>query len=325
MLIRQAGQEPNFTELLRAEYLDTGKGSTLSALQKAAEDAGLHTEILVKATTRMLRRCPYRAVLHVRGSDASKSQDHYVLYLGARQDRAKICDPPGPPHFVAFGELASRWGGNALVVSPEPLNLRPMLAREKARIVMMGMAGIVAIGIVRLAKRATSRVARLHAFRYRLALSVVEVMALVVGTLLVAVFHHLAAEGGLLANPLGVLAIQSAHAADFVPKIRPAQARAIMDAGGVFVDARFSRDFAAGHIAGALSVPVHAGDEERKQVMNNVRDDAKIVVYCQSAGCQFAETVAVKLREDGFSNLFILQGGWNRWSVGNPQGRKADS
>ena len=41
----------------------------------------------------------------------------------------------------------------------------------------------------------------------------------------------------------------------------------------------------------------------------------RIVLYCQRAGCKFAERVGVKLIDDGFTNLTIFKGGWMEWTA----------
>lgn len=49
--------------------------------------------------------------------------------------------------------------------------------------------------------------------------------------------------------------------------------------------------------------------------MADVAKDARIVVYCQSAGCKFAEKVAIKLVSDGFSNVSLFKGSWKKWAT----------
>lgn len=63
---------------------------------------------------------------------------------------------------------------------------------------------------------------------------------------------------------------------------------------------------------GAINVPVNAGDDERSKAMVDIAKDARIVVYCQTSGCRFAEKVAIKLISDGFSNVSLFKGNWNK-------------
>jgi rhodanese-related sulfurtransferase len=77
-------------------------------------------------------------------------------------------------------------------------------------------------------------------------------------------------------------------------------------------------------LKGAISVPVDANDVERRKATARMSKDARIVLYCQSAGCKFAETVAVKLVDDGFSNTSIFRGGWAEWVAKNGSTAKDD-
>jgi rhodanese-related sulfurtransferase len=111
--------------------------------------------------------------------------------------------------------------------------------------------------------------------------------------------------------------VDSAHAPSFIPEISKRQIQRLPDTDTVFIDARFARDFEGGHLKGAISVPVDANDVERRKATAHISKDAHIVLYCQSAACKFAETVAIKLMDDGFSNISIFRGGWAEWLAKN--------
>lgn len=68
----------------------------------------------------------------------------------------------------------------------------------------------------------------------------------------------------------------------------------------------------AGHLEGAINVPVNASDDERRKAMAHIDKKARIVVYCQTSGCGFAEKVAIELISDGFSNVSLFKGSWHK-------------
>jgi rhodanese-related sulfurtransferase len=82
-----------------------------------------------------------------------------------------------------------------------------------------------------------------------------------------------------------------------------------------FVDARLTKDFQAAHLDGAVNVPIDANDRQRHKLLADIDKNAHIVVYCQSAGCRFAQTVAIKLKDDGYSDVSIFKGGWQQWDA----------
>ncbi len=70
-------------------------------------------------------------------------------------------------------------------------------------------------------------------------------------------------------------------------------------------------------------MPVDANDIERQKATVDIAKDARIVMYCQSSACKYAEIVAIKLINDGYSNLSIYKGGWAEWKEKN--GRKKET
>lgn len=63
--------------------------------------------------------------------------------------------------------------------------------------------------------------------------------------------------------------------------IQPQEAKAMMDKGGVLIlDVRTPQEFAEGHIAGAVNVPLQTMKVGIR--LDNVADDQPILVYCKS-------------------------------------------
>lgn len=105
-------EEVDFRALLKPEYIGSRKGSSLAELRKAAEENGMYAMPAGKLTSRVLHNCPHPVILHVKSDVTSKEYDHYELFLGTENDRAKILNPPDPVRLVPFRELAPRWDGN---------------------------------------------------------------------------------------------------------------------------------------------------------------------------------------------------------------------
>lgn len=84
-----------------------------------------------------------------------------------------------------------------------------------------------------------------------------------------------------------------------------------MAAGDVVVlDVRPEPEFHAGHVAGAVSVPL-------KKLAGRLKDlpgDRTIVAYCRSEYCVFADDAVRALRENGFSAA-RLEDGYPEWAA----------
>ena len=82
---------------------------------------------------------------------------------------------------------------------------------------------------------------------------------------------------------------------------------------GVFFDARSPADYAAGHIAGAISLPVAEFDDHFSQIAPMLTPDAPIIAYCDGQDCDLSRRLMVRLRELGYHNVRHLVNGWTAW------------
>ena len=62
-------------------------------------------------------------------------------------------------------------------------------------------------------------------------------------------------------------------------------------------------------------MPPIASDESIDKVLSGVDPDQTIVVYCQSAGCEFAETTALRIQDRDYGDVLVYRGGWADWST----------
>jgi len=316
-VMKLAGENVNFRELVKPEYISSAKGSSIAELRKAAEDNGLHAVPVGMLTSRLVRNCPHPMILHVKSDTTSKEYEHYELLLGIRNGKAEMFNPPEPVRLVSFRELAPRWDGTGLIVSPEPIDLDSILAPARRRLMLHVVVGIVAILMIHWGRRQWLDSADKMTCRRLLGVSVGQAAGFTVAALLLGMTYHFANEEGLLANASATASIQQAHLGNFIPKVSEKKVHKLRDKGTVFIDARYARDFKAGHLDDSINVPVNASDHERRKTTAEIAKDARIVVYCQSAGCNFAERVAIKLMSDGFSDISIFRGGWNEWKAKN--------
>ena len=92
------------------------------------------------------------------------------------------------------------------------------------------------------------------------------------------------------------------------------EARALWETGAVvFFDARAASDYAAGHIALALSLPVDAFEEHFSKIAGMLTPESKIVVYCDGLECDLSLRLVKRLRELGYKDARILVNGWTTW------------
>lgn len=96
-------------------------------------------------------------------------------------------------------------------------------------------------------------------------------------------------------------------------KIRAEQAKARMDSGDqvLVLDVRTPEEYAAGHIEGALLLPLNTIGEDTKEVISDL--NAELLVYCRSGNR--SHTASMLLLGLGYTNVHDF-GGVNSWPYG---------
>lgn len=107
-----------------------------------------------------------------------------------------------------------------------------------------------------------------------------------------------------------------------IGEVDEAQALEAFRLGALFVDARRSAEYRAGHIPGAVSLPLwEDGLEGRLADLRDFRiEDPRrvIIVYCSGQGCPDSRDLAQRLFALGLPNLRLYEGGFPGWAA---QGR----
>jgi rhodanese-related sulfurtransferase len=87
--------------------------------------------------------------------------------------------------------------------------------------------------------------------------------------------------------------------------------------GVLFVDARRTKDYQEGHVAGARNISPWEGDADAKitALVNEGRDgNLPVVVYCSGGDCEDSHMLAQRLFGGGFNNLLVYRDGWPDWA-----------
>lgn len=82
----------------------------------------------------------------------------------------------------------------------------------------------------------------------------------------------------------------------------------------VFIDARSTAEYRAGHIKGALSLPYEQAEERFIPVVQKIPEKETIVTYCDGPACDLSRDLAKFLTQIGFVNVRVLLNGWTVWN-----------
>ena len=104
-----------------------------------------------------------------------------------------------------------------------------------------------------------------------------------------------------------------------------ADAKVLWDTGAsFFLDARAKTDYEAGHIAGALSLPVETFDGAFPLIAPILSPDSAIVSYCDGVECELSHRLVEMLHQNGFTNVRLIVNGWTEWNKAGWPTHKGD-
>lgn len=305
------GKCPHFGELLKPAYISkAANGSSAEQLTLAASSIGLECIHITHLNSSALKRVDTPTLLHVKSKLGSNAYDHWVLFLGVEQSKARVCDGIQEVQLTDFRDLSAGWDGHALILNPAPGLRRAIILAAFTPYLGICAASLAVMIALRwswiylVAGWLTKR--RVLGVDYALqALAVAGAGFMVAGAL-----HAL----GFLAGPPLIAAIQEEKLGTFLPIVSTHDMdRIISRREMIIVDARLQQDFDAGHIEDAVNIQRSATLEECSAALGPVSKDTPIVLYCQSNGCPYSVDVARSLIKCGFHNLYLFSGGWLEW------------
>ena len=294
-------------DLVKPEYIGSTDGSSMDELRDAAEAHGMHTMELSNLTVASLRRVQTPIILHVLSDSATGKYDHWILYLGERDGKIQVFDPPLATRALAPADLLEVWDGTALFLSTRDLRPLNAFSTEDAGFIggVIFLIGVAAVG---------GRAMRRRGVRWPLKIQLAMPVA---AALLFGVPWSMGAPQGLFGRPEAGRKIVAASARTLCPRVDVAFVReAVRSGNDVIVDARINRDFDLGHLPGARNIPVTDTLADVAQAMGDVAPEKPTIVYCESSGCAFASIVAGKIIAAGHPNVCIFTDGWQGWEAG---------
>jgi len=81
----------------------------------------------------------------------------------------------------------------------------------------------------------------------------------------------------------------------------------------LFVDARDETAFSAGHIAGAVSLPLGMTGTALPKFKRDLPKEKPLVVYCGGYDCHDSRDLAGRLLAAGYRTVYVYEGGYPEW------------
>ena len=93
-----------------------------------------------------------------------------------------------------------------------------------------------------------------------------------------------------------------------------AEVREYMESkGALLIDARSPRDFAYGHILGAVNLPLDCIEESYRGELRLLAAELPVITYCGGEECHSSVDLAIHLSQEGCRDVRVFYGGWAIW------------
>lgn len=295
-------QIQNFEQLLTKEYISKPEGSTVADLKKAVRKMGLNCFALHGLGINSLRQAEDPLILHVASAGQLETYNHWMLFLGIENGEAVVVDSESGKKRTPLDVLLARWDGIALVVFD---NENPKT--DYGRVETLSKLTYVVATLTTVSA----------AFLFLSFVNLDSALTLF-GTSFLCIFgfQHFINDVGLGKTIKANLYVQTAISKGNFPlvtyrelaqEIQSSQTRLLL------IDARDENSFGYGCIPGATNIPVFFDDAELTEALLGVPRSQNIVIYCQSSGCVYDETLGIRLAGMGFDKIRLYREGWSGW------------
>lgn len=311
------GREVEIETLEFDRYVSSLKGSSAEDVIRLLKENGLHGFVVGQADGRLFRwvnRWKGVAILHFGSSFQAEQVAHWAVYTGPAEGEgdgdARVVDLPRPEETISIAELLTDWDGTAIVVTRQPVTgFQRFLVRTGA-VFDLSIASVALLGAV--------MVAPILSRKTRWSAAGTSVTLLVGLSWLASQFWTYTSPVGFGRNPFATDLIEARtipkRATERMPKVTG------IAAGDLLIDARTPADFHAGHLPGAVNLPIDFSVGELETVLAVVEKSGKrALVYCSSEDCGWASVVAAKLKVLGVNEVAVYEPGVRGYLQGMPR------
>jgi rhodanese-related sulfurtransferase len=314
-IARLYGLQESYGRLLH-RYISSPAGSSLRDLSHALHELDLHTLTLERATYGDLIDFPSFEIIHTKRNIGDSKPNHFELVLAKTEAQLLILDLPNKPVWVDRADILAKWDGSVVFVDRKPIAYFSVVILGRLKEIVFASVAILLVVIVR--RQPFCRMTPINcvhnkvAYCYRV---LAQVALLITVIMLSTGAHQVLSRSSLSHAPSIVAQIQAEKWYTFQKKISFEDVQQVIENGGTVIDARYSQDFASGHLPGAINVPVNSTDDTMERILEVIRHDAPVVIYCQSKRCPFSKFVLERMRKSSAVTFLVYSGGWEDWKL----------
>jgi len=193
-----------FADLIKAEYIESRRGSTAKGLSQAIKENGAKCEVVSGMTLDMLIGSSSPIILHVRSDYSASTYNHWVLFTGVENGHALIADGANPVSAITFAELGARWDGTGIIIDESHIGRLTRVAQQTLPIAAFVCLWVFAIGMAAMKFSSSEKKSYIRQ-------GMKELLPIVLLSVLIALFLSYFTPGGFISHQPAISQIQSAR------------------------------------------------------------------------------------------------------------------
>lgn len=253
-------------------------------------------------TSHSLRSASRPLIVLLKTEMRDECAGHWVAYLGEDQGQAIVFDilDAGRVRTMGYGELSMLMSGDAVMIGVSPPSIWERVRWQYSTLESLWPLAFFCF------------IALIPQFKayWNTRRMTVQISALSFASVCFLFLHGFSTKVSLWSEPALVAWVQSKHLGDTFAEVQVNQLLALQGHKELtLVDARLPAQFAAGHIPGALNLPVSIRASDLAERARKIPRKQLVIVYCNSRECDWDQTMARRLSALGFTNIRVFEDG----------------
>ncbi|MBI3866836.1 MAG: hypothetical protein HY290_33570 [Planctomycetia bacterium] len=300
------GSAPSFDDINNGAFVSGQIGSTGHDLMALAEKYGAAATFRPRMTVAELRASAAPVVLHASGAASRPGFNHWILFLGFDGNIIRVYDPPRQTYSMSAAELLNRWDGTGIVISRRKDDRRSGLWDLELSFAVTLVAAFALL------------VPSCRQLRRR------PLAAMIMVSLSSALLWHSIVSYGFVGNRYELATVAARYRLSAMEVVTTEQMETVLGAQDVvIIDARHPDSYHKSHVPGAINIPVSVSHNMLREALGRIAPDNRVIVYCQSERCSWADVIARQFAEHGYKRVAIYRAGFNGWQARPPSTAQA--
>ena len=306
--IKAVGGNVSVQDLIKNCKISNAEGCSAADIVEMVEFCGYRATVTDKLSGGVLAFSKTPIIIHFDGQRTIENTHHWVCFLGVRNGRPVLFDPPNPSESVNYGDILAYTSGLGIAVSKNELPLNSYWFGKFEILFWVFSCFLSLLVATKLFTFRSSKKTQPSKLSFQFGYLVLAILTMIL-------IQQMLPWATFLRDHVSLGHFQEIYASAIPPE--EIEFDRVVD--GIreqtinVIDARLPAAFGQGHIPGAINWPVDGSIIESRNAFQRLDLNKPVVVYCESSRCTWSDAISIRLSKRGARDVFIFRGGYREW------------